>query len=431
LASYNSAKITEKLNNAIDEACRRIDEFKRSPQDFTRSRSLTPEKMVRIILGLHGQRLDKEMVLAGTDVSTSAFVQRRDKIKPALFECVLNEFYKGLPMAGGVNGYRVLAIDGTVVTSVGVEDSPNYVPSGKTTKKGTLQKGTNQRTMTALFDIFAKQYVDVVADKSENYAAKDIFKRFSGPMAIVLADRGYQGYNLMEYVNKNPNLEYLIRVPNVGYFSEISRLPMKNLDIDLEVRLSTKSQRYCDIYGWKHIEGPSPFGKPKKDVRWDHEEFCIMRYRAVRFMLKNGKWETIVTSLPRGKFPPSLIKKLYGMRWGIETSFRELKYDIGMVHLHAKKDDSVLQEIYAAFIMYNYCMAITMQVKIQQNPDNKHKYKTDIAMAVFICMDYFRGTGKAPPETQIVRYRQPVRPGRSDERKIIPKGAVFFLYRAA
>ena len=148
-------------------------------------------------------------------------------------------------------------------------------------------------------------------------------------------------------------------------------------------------------------------------------------------MLKNGKWETIVTSLPRGKFPPSLIKKLYGMRWGIETSFRELKYDIGMVHLHAKKDDSVLQEIYAAFIMYNYCMAITMQVKIQQNPDNKHKYKTDIAMAVFICMDYFRGTGKAPPETQIVRYRQPVRPGRSDERKIIPKGAVFFLYRAA
>ena len=112
MASYNSAKITEKLNNAIDEACRRIDEFKRSPQDFTRSRSLTPEKMVRIILGLHGQRLDKEMVLAGTDVSTSAFVQRRDKIKPALFECVLNEFYKGLPMAGGVNGYRVLAIDG-------------------------------------------------------------------------------------------------------------------------------------------------------------------------------------------------------------------------------------------------------------------------------------------------------------------------------
>ena len=108
-----------------------------------------------------------------------------------------------------------------------------------------------------------------------------------------------------------------------------------------------------------------------------------------------------------------------------------MKYDIGMVHLHAKKDDSVLQEIYAAFIMYNYCMAITMQVKIQQNPDNKHKYKTDIAMAVCICMDYFRGTGKAPPETQIVRYRQPVRPGRSDERKIIPKGAVFFLYRAA
>lgn len=431
MASYYSAKITDKLNNAIDEACRRIDEFKRSPQDFTRSRTLTPEKMVRIILGLHGQRLDKEMVLAGTDVTASAFVQRRDKIKPELFECILNEFYKDLPMAGGVNGFRVFAIDGTVVTSVGVEDSPNYVPSGKTTKKGTLQKGTNQRTMTAILDIFAKQYVDVVADKGENAAAKEMFSRYRGPKAIILADRGYQGYNLMEYINKNPDLEYLIRVPSIGYFSEMRGLPLDNLDVDLEVKLSTRSQKYCDIYGWKHVEGPSPFGKPKKEVRWDHEEFCVMRYRVVRFKLKSGKWETIVTSLPREQFPPKLIKKLYGMRWGIETSFRELKYDIGMVHLHAKKDDSVLQEIYAAFIMYNYCMAITMQVKIQQNPDNKHRYKADIAMAVFVCMDFFRGKSNSPPETQIVRYRQPERPGRSDERKIIPKGAVFFLYRAA
>ena len=76
MASYNSAKIKGKLNNAISCACERIDEFKRSPNDFTRTRSLTPEVMVRTILGLHGQRLDKEMILAGTDVSASAFVGR-------------------------------------------------------------------------------------------------------------------------------------------------------------------------------------------------------------------------------------------------------------------------------------------------------------------------------------------------------------------
>ena len=431
MASHNSAKIKEKLNNAISCACERIDEFKRSPKDFTRTRSLTPEVMVRTILGLHGQRLDKEMILAGTDVSASAFVQRRDKIRPEMFACVMKEFSKGMPVFNRYEGYRLLAVDGTVVTSVPVEDSPNYVPGGRPTKNGTLPKGTCQRTMTALYDVLNKQYLDVVPDKSENAAAKELFSGYRGHRAIVLADRGYQGYNLMEYVNKNPDLDYLIRVPETNYFSELKKLPKDKFDVDLEVRLSTRSAQYCKIYNWKHLDGPSPFGKPKKSVNWDHEEFCVMHYRAVRFGLKTGKTETIVTSLPREKFPPSKIKKLYNMRWGIETSFRELKYDIGMVHLHAKKDDSILQEIYAAFTMYNFCMAITMQIKLHQDPGNKHTYKIDIAMAVFLCMEFFRVMDAEPPDVQIIRYRQPERPGRSDERKLVPKGAIFFLYRAA
>ena len=431
MASYNSAKIKGKLNNAISCACERIDEFKRAPNDFTRTRSLTPEVMIRTILGLHGQRLDKEMILAGIDVSASAFVQRRDKIKPEMFRCILREFSRDIPMIKDYEGYRLLAIDGTVVTSVPVEDSPNYVPGGKITKNGTLPKGTCQRTMTALYDVLNKQYIDVVADKSENAAAKELFSGYSGHKAIVIADRGYQGYNLMEFVNKNPNLDYIIRVPETNYFSELKKLPKDKFDVDLEVRLSTRSAQYCKIYNWKHVDGPSRFGKPKKDVNWDHEEFCTMHYRAVRFGLKTGKTETIVTSLPRDKFPPSRIKKLYNMRWGIETSFRELKYDIGMVHLHAKKDDSILQEIYAAFTMYNFCMAITMQIKLHQDPGNKHTYKIDIAMAVFLCMEFFRVMDAEPPDVQIIRYRQPERPGRSDERKLVPKGAILFLYRAA
>ena len=33
------------------------------------------------------------------------------------------------------------------------------------------------------------------------------------------------------------------------------------------------------------------------------------------------------------------------MRWGIETSFRNLKHTLGLLHLHAKKVEFVLQEI--------------------------------------------------------------------------------------
>lgn len=58
------------------------------------------------------------------------------------------------------------------------------------------------------------------------------------------------------------------------------------------------------------------------------------------------------------------------MRWGIETSFRELKYCIGIVNLHGKKDDFVKQEIYAALTMYNFCNRISNAVVIEQKHQN-------------------------------------------------------------
>mgnify|MGYP000615202485 FL=1 len=59
------------------------------------------------------------------------------------------------------------------------------------------------------------------------------------------------------------------------------------------------------------------------------------------------------------------------MRWGIETSFRELKYAIGLCCFHSKKVEYIMQEIYARLILYNYCELITMHVIIQQK-----RYKT-------------------------------------------------------
>jgi len=40
------------------------------------------------------------------------------------------------------------------------------------------------------------------------------------------------------------------------------------------------------------------------------------------------------------------------MRWELKHR-SELKYAIGLVNLHARKDEHIQQEIYAALIMYN------------------------------------------------------------------------------
>ncbi len=57
------------------------------------------------------------------------------------------------------------------------------------------------------------------------------------------------------------------------------------------------------------------------------------------------------------------LKALYARRWGIETSFRSLKYAVGLIHLHAKKPDLVLQEIFASFLIFNFTQAAAWAVE--------------------------------------------------------------------
>ena len=56
------------------------------------------------------------------------------------------------------------------------------------------------------------------------------------------------------------------------------------------------------------------------------------------------------TNLPRDEFPVERIKTLYNARWSIESSFRKLKYTIGLSNFHAYKPEYVKQEIWARLL---------------------------------------------------------------------------------
>ena len=122
------------------------------------------------------------------------------------------------------------------------------------------------------------------------------------------------------------------------------------------------------------------------------------------------------------------------MRWGIETSFRELKYAVGLTNFHAKKVDYIAQEIWARMILYNFCESITTRiVQRQSKRKRKYIYQINYTRAIHICHYFFSARKKAPPnvENLIRKELLPVRPGRSDPRKVITRSAVSFLYRVA
>ena len=149
-------------------------------------------------------------------------------------------------------------------------------------------------------------------------------------------------------------------------------------------------------------------------------------------MIAENEYETLITSLPRNIFSLETIKQLYHMRWGIETSFRTLKYTVGLTHLHSKKEEFICQEIYAKLIMYNFFERISAFAVVKHKKNKKHIYQINYVMAVAICREYYREKKSFSLITeQLQRHIEPIRPGRTGRRRLITKSFVPFVYRVS
>ena len=122
---------------------------------------------------------------------------------------------------------------------------------------------------------------------------------------------------------------------------------------------------------------------------------------------------------------------MYESRWGIETSFRDLKYTMGMLNFHSKKVECIQQEIYAHLTMYNFAEMITSHVVIKKK-QRKYTYKANFSVAAHMCKKFYRGITSPPDlETIISRNLVPIRPDRHRERYQSARIFRGFLYRVA
>ena len=119
-------------------------------------------------------------------------------------------------------------------------------------------------------------------------------------------------------------------------------LPRRN-EFDLDVSLKLTRKQTNDV---------KKLLKPSHSRKSEQTRFYEINFRIVRFEITPGNYETVLTSLDVNKYPPKELKRLYALRWGTETSFRDLKYTVGMLNFHSKKVMCIHQEIYAHLIIY-------------------------------------------------------------------------------
>lgn len=89
-----------------------------------------------------------------------------------------------------------------------------------------------------------------------------------------------------------------------------------------------------------------------------------LHFRVVRFEIPGGGYETVYTNLREEDVSPEQLKQLYHQRWGIETSFKELKYGVGLASIHSKKKEFMLQEVFARLILYNFASFLMYHAEI-------------------------------------------------------------------
>ena len=257
--------------------------------------------------------------------------------------------------------------------------------------------------------------------------------------AILLADRGYESFNNMAHLQEK-GWKYLIRIKDSsnGIASGLDLPAADEFDLPIELLLTYRQTKEvkalcsADPNHYRWIPSTVTFDYlPIVNRKHDPLLFYKLSFRIVRFRLSEESFETVVTNLPLRSFPPIELKRLYARRWGIETSFRQLKYTLGLVHFHAKKVEHIYQEIFAKLTMYNFSELITSPVVVQ-NCSAKYSYSVNFSAAVHVCRNFFLGN-VSPPELEALlsRLLLPVRPGRSNSRKPVQRPPFSFLYRVA
>ena len=213
---------------------------------------------------------------------------------------------------------------------------------------------------------------------------------------------------------------------------EVAKLPMMEVDCNVGFTITTTQTNADKEKGHVFIQVPkkSKAGSKTHRGRWDFPSPYSMRFRICRFMLENGEFETVATSLPPS-YTLDDIRELYHLRWGIETSFRDLKYTLGLVNLHGKSDAFAMQEIYASLTAFNFASRICRAIVVKQPKNSKYTYKVDFKNAVARCKEFIRSPEKDDKDLMddIAQQTIPIRPGRRDQRNLRVKGFPGFTYR--
>lgn len=440
----NHSEVKNLLLFAVDSVSSSIAEYALNPgKDFTRDRKLPAGKLIHFLIAEGSSTTKNELIdffgIANQPPSSSAFFQQREKLKPEALSKVLEIFNSSVASSETHTEYRFIAADGSTATFFSKD---KYSPSEYYVSPGHSAKGVYSIHINAFYDLYNHTYTDAllqpVHKKDEFRAFCTIVDRhpvFKGSKNVYIGDRGYCSYNNMAHVIRNGQY-FLFRTKDIHQKGLVGKFVFpkeETFDITVDVSLvrSNSSRIDCGNTYRRFIDAKTSFDY----LEYGSKEIFPLSFRVVRIKLSDSSYECLVTNLPAKEFPPARLSELYFARWGIESSFRKLKYTIGLSNFHSYKPEFVKQEIWARFIAYNLTETMINCTVIEKS-ERKHPYKVNFSVAAHICRIFLRlATEENPIDVADLLKREliPVRKDREYNRLQTAhfRKPRYFIYRAA
>ena len=439
-------KIKNLLNSAIDAVSSSICNYVEKPgKDFSRNRKLPADKLIRFLIAEGSSTTKNELLdffgMSRQSPSSSAFFQQREKLKPEALKEVFDNFTGAIsPCTDKHPGYRLIAADGSTASFF---SSDKYSPPDEYfISPGNSVKGAYSIHINAFQDLDSHLYTDALLQPVHH---KDEFRAFCtivdrhpvapGSKNIYIGDRGYCSYNNMAHVIKNEQY-FLFRAKDIHQKGLIGKFDFpedETFDITVNVTLvrSHSARIDCSDTYRRFIDADTSFDY----LEYGSTDKYPISFRVVRLKLTDDSYECLVTNLPADEFPSQRLKKLYFARWGIESSFRKLKYTIGLSNFHTYKPGLIMQEIWARLIAYNLTEAMINNT-IVKKAERKHTYKVNFSVAAHICRGFLRLPAEDPPIDVMALLSRELIPVREDRKYSRLQTAHFrkpryFIYRAA
>ena len=429
-------KVKSTLWAVVDAMACNTSLFVKNPEkDFTRDRKLGFVQLIHFFLcmgsGCINHELMKYFYFLPDEVPTaSAFIRQRAKLLPETFHHILTQFNLRFPTKGLWGRYSLIAADGCEFNIArNPQDPSTFHPAS-----GRSKKGFNSLHTISLYDLLSKRYLDVVIQpgrhKNEFAALCQLIDRYIyGGCPIFVADRGFASYNVFAHALEK-GCFFAIRAKDVNTRRLLAAdsLPQqidKWVDVILTRSKSKKKRLHPELAPfYRYICKAVPF-----DFITDSCPEYPMRLRVVRFQIAEGVYENIITNLPSDEFSLEQIKHIYHLRWGQETSFRDLKHTIGTANFHSKSPEYIGFEILCRMTLYNFCTIITMEVPIKKRT-GKWEYQVNLSMAIKICFEFLSDRmGPGSVNDLISRYILPIRPDRTYARQLRFQAPASFAYR--